>query len=74
MISEPYGSPDLAKDPRGNARPSRTSTVLLVVAWAIVGIPALWGVSQTVRTSANLFERPTTQPAAAATQPATASK
>ena len=74
MISEPYGSPDPSNGPHGNARPSRTSAVVLVVAWAIVGIPALWGVSQTVRTSANLFKSPTTQPVSTTTQPATVSK
>ena len=44
----------------------RTSVPLLVVAWLVVGIPAGWGVYQTVLKSMALFTAP-----AAATQPLT---
>ncbi len=47
----------------------RTSPLVIVAAWLIVGIPAAWGVSQTVIKSLALFT--TTSPATApATQPA----
>ena len=39
----------------------RTSRALLIVAWLVVGIPAVWGVSQTVMRSLDLFRSPTTQ-------------
>lgn len=58
-------------EPTANAAPTvqtKSSPVLLVIVWLIVGIPALWGVSQTVKTSLNLFNPP------ASTQPATAPK
>jgi hypothetical protein len=47
-------------------RTPRTSPLLLIVAWLVVGIPAAWGVSQTVMRSLDLFiaPAPTTQPAA----------
>ena len=38
-------------------RPGRTSPLLLLVAWLVVGIPAAWGVSQTVIRSLDLFSR-----------------
>jgi hypothetical protein len=41
--------------------------VALVISWAIVGIPAAWGVAQTVRKSVPLFTAPAAHPAA--TQP-----
>ena len=34
---------------------STGSTLALVIAWAIVGIPAVWGVTQTVIKSLALF-------------------
>ena len=44
----------------------RTPPLLVAVAWLVVGIPAAWGVSQTVMRSLDLFR---SQPAApAATQ------
>jgi hypothetical protein len=36
----------------------RTSPLLLIVAWLVVGIPAAWGVSQTVMRSLDLFKSP----------------
>ena len=36
----------------------RTSPLLLLVAWLVVGIPAAWGVSQTVMRSLDLFKSP----------------
>jgi hypothetical protein len=38
--------------------PRRTSPLLLIVAWLVVGIPAAWGVSQTVMRSMDLFKSP----------------
>ncbi len=38
--------------------PPRTSPLLLIVAWLVVGIPAAWGVSQTVMRSMDLFTSP----------------
>ena len=46
--------------------PRRTPLPLLVFAWLVVGIPAGWGVYQTVLKSMALFAPP-----AAATQPLT---
>lgn len=51
-----------------STRPRRTSPILLIVAWLIVGIPAAWGVSQTVVKSLALFKSP---PPPSITQPAT---
>lgn len=48
-------------------RPHRTSPILLIVAWLVVGIPAAWGVSQTVMRSLDLFVAPA--PATPASQP-----
>jgi hypothetical protein len=44
-----------------------TSHLLVLVAWLIVGIPALWGVSQTFRQALKLVQH---APPAAATNPA----
>jgi hypothetical protein len=33
-----------------------TTTLQLVLAWAFVGIPLLWGVSQTIANSMKLFQ------------------
>lgn len=50
----------------------RTPCILVFLAWAVVGIPAGWGVSVTVRSSLKLFtappaaQAPATQPAATA--------
>ena len=41
----------------------RTPRTMLIVAWLIVGLPAMWGVSQTFLKSLDLFRAP----AAAAT-------
>jgi hypothetical protein len=34
----------------------KTSPLLIVLAWAIVGIPWLWGFSQTLQKAAALFQ------------------
>jgi len=47
----------------------RTSPLLLVVAWLVVGIPAAWGVSQTVMRSMDLFISPAAQPATSPAAP-----
>ncbi|HTH64843.1 MAG TPA: hypothetical protein VL563_09150 [Gemmatimonadales bacterium] len=36
-------------------RPSPGSWVLVVIAWALVGIPLAWGVSKTLQTAVRLF-------------------
>jgi hypothetical protein len=46
--------------------PPRTSPMLLMIAWIVVGVPASWGVYQTVDRSLALFRSPpppTSQPA-----------
>lgn len=50
----------------GVDRPS--SPLLVVLAWTVVGVPALWGISMTARTAMKLF-----QPQAAQTTAAPAS-
>jgi hypothetical protein len=53
-----------------NTPTPNSSKGLLIIAWLIVGLPALWGVSQTVQTSMKLFNPPaSTQHAAPATAP-----
>lgn len=47
-------------------RPAGSSPLVLAVAWLIVGVPAAWGVTQTIKQSLKLFAAP----AAAPTQPA----
>ena len=42
--------------------PRHGSPLLVILAWAVVGIPALWGVAMTARTAMQLFHSP---PAAA---------
>ena len=39
--------------------PRGTQVIALIISWAIVGVPAAWGVAQTVRKSIPLFTRPT---------------
>jgi hypothetical protein len=39
----------------GGAAPDPLGTIKLIVAWAIVGIPLLWGVSQVFQKSLALF-------------------
>jgi hypothetical protein len=54
------------------AAPHRSSRVLLILAWLIVGIPAAWGVTQTAKRSMDLFKSPPPAPAvpsAPTTQP-----
>lgn len=36
----------------------RGSPLLVALAWAVVGIPALWGVAMTARTAMQLFHSP----------------
>ncbi len=50
----------------GHAPEHKTSPVTLIVAWLVVAIPLLWGVSQTIQTSAKLF---TSSPAPTAAAP-----
>jgi hypothetical protein len=39
-------------------RPHGTQLVALIISWAIVAVPAAWGVAQTVRKSVPLFTQP----------------
>lgn len=54
---------------------TQSSRSLLIVAWLIVGVPGIWGVSQTLLKSLDLFrDRPTTNSTPATqttTQPTT---
>jgi hypothetical protein len=43
------------------------SPLLVVLAWAVVGIPALWGIAMTGRTAMQLFHAPPAHSAAAST-------
>jgi hypothetical protein len=36
-------------------RPSASSWVMVVIAWALVGLPLAWGVSKTLQTAVKLF-------------------
>ena len=40
---------------RGEEGATHTNRLALVVAWAVVGVPALWGVAQVVEKSLALF-------------------
>jgi hypothetical protein len=46
-------------DPR---KRGSSQVLLLVFAWLVVGIPAAWGVTQTVKQSLNLFRAPPANP------------
>jgi len=37
--------------------PKATPTIAIVIAWTVVSIPLLWGVSQTIIQSMNLFRK-----------------
>lgn len=77
MTASTSGSPNESSDP-----PKRTSRLAIALAWAVVVIPAAWGISQTLRTSMRLFapaakaNQPAAQPASmpAETQPANAAR
>ena len=61
------------------ASPRTTPWPVIAAAWVVVGVPAVWGVSQTVRTATALFRPPqaTAVPAAAgpaSTAPSAATK
>lgn len=56
-----YASPDNAK---------RSSPLLVLLAWAVVGLPALWGISMSARAAMQLFQNtPATANSAAASGP-----
>jgi len=49
------------------AQEKRSSPILLIIAWLIVGLPGAWGVEQTFYKSLDLFRasaHPTTAPTA----------
>lgn len=66
MISEPpQGSPGGgAKSYPAPAH--RSSPLLVAIAWAVVAIPAAWGISMTARTSVQLFKPTAPSPTHAA--------
>jgi hypothetical protein len=39
----------------GNQQPMHTPAALIVFAWALVGIPLIYGLYQTVKTASSLF-------------------
>ena len=43
------------RDEAGAQGETRTQVLELIVAWTIVGVPALWGVAQVVEKSLALF-------------------
>jgi hypothetical protein len=49
--------PSTSRDPHA----STTHPVLILIAWVIVGVPLLWGVSQTFMKSLDLFRPPPAQ-------------
>ncbi|HSU68303.1 MAG TPA: hypothetical protein VLJ39_15600 [Tepidisphaeraceae bacterium] len=65
MISHPQES-GRALDYVATAPHLSHSPILVLLAWAVVALPAAWGIYMTARTSVQLF-KPT--PAAAATTP-----
>ncbi len=48
----------------------RTSPLVLIVVWLIVGVPGAWGVEQTLFKSLDLFRAPAHNTAAPAAAPA----
>lgn len=74
MISDPSNSP--AGVPAGDAAsasvPVRRSPLLVALAWAVVAVPAGWGIYMTALTSVQLFNpHAAAPPPAAHTAPAT---
>lgn len=47
----------------GPHKPS--SPILVVLAWVVVAIPALWGISMSARTASQLFRHDAARPASA---------
>jgi hypothetical protein len=45
------------RDEAGAQDAPRTQVLELIVAWTVVGVPALWGVAQVVEKSLALFRR-----------------
>jgi hypothetical protein len=46
-----------ATDPHGpDARPDSREWLKLILAWAFVGIPLIWGVVETVQNAMKLFQ------------------
>lgn len=37
------------------SRPSSSSWLMVIIAWALVGLPLAWGVSKTLQTAVKLF-------------------
>jgi hypothetical protein len=69
MISEPPEPGDVNASAGVLDTRSRTSPALIALAWAVVGIPAAWGIYMTVLTSILLFHPTAPNPHAAAPAP-----
>jgi hypothetical protein len=41
--------------PAGNQQPTHTPAALIAFAWALVGVPLVYGLWQTVKTASSLF-------------------
>jgi hypothetical protein len=39
----------------GNQQPTHTPAALIALAWALVGVPLVYGLFQTVKTASSLF-------------------
>ena len=52
----------------------KTSCIMVALAWTVVGIPAGWGIYQTVLTSIKLFQAPAQPPPAIVSPSAPAPK
>ncbi|HMB94760.1 MAG TPA: hypothetical protein VKK61_01840 [Tepidisphaeraceae bacterium] len=50
---------------------TNTPGILILAAWLFVGIPLVWGVSQTFKNALNLFKSSPQQAAATTTKPST---
>lgn len=50
---------------RKGTSPPRASMARVLLAWAVVTIPAAWGIAMTIRTSTQLFKTPAAQTSAA---------
>jgi hypothetical protein len=71
-IPEPDARPTSTPGP-STTNHRRTPAAAVAIAWAVVAVPSLWGVAQTVRTSLRLFtaDAPASpQPPAGSTRPA----
>jgi hypothetical protein len=50
---------------------TKTPGIVILLAWLFVGVPLIWGVSQTFKNALNLFKTPPAKVASATTMPTT---